>query len=452
MPEKHAERKWMELSTPTLCATAAGLIVLLIFVLADMERDETPRPKAVQGVKRGVIFSPSKLHYPRTMPAESQSPQSPDAAAPTHADKINVGILGATGTVGQRFIVLLAAHPWFKIHALGASPRSAGKPYRSAVTWKQTTPIPATVREIVVRECNSSDPTFGECKIVFSGLDADAAGDIEAAFRSAEIAVFSNAKNYRRDPHVPLIVPLVNHSHLGIIPQQQRLHSPPLQKGFIVTNANCSTTGYVIPLAALERSFGPIEALIVTTMQAISGAGYPGIPSLDILDNVVPYISGEEEKMEWETLKILGGITENDEGVKSFDMHARHPLRVSASCNRVPVIDGHTECVSVRFARRPPPSPQQVREALAAYTSDAQTLGCPSAPTHTIIVHEEPDRPQPRLDRYYQDGAGVSVGRVRQCQVLDIKFVVLANNVSIGAATSSIINAELAVIKGVVQT
>ena len=187
-------------------------------------------------------------------------------------------------------------------------------------------------------------------------------------------------------------------------------------------------------------------------MQAISGAGYPGVSSIDIMDNVIPYINNEEEKMEWETLKILGGITEDDKGVKSFDMHAAHPLRVSASCNRVPVIDGHTECVSVRFTRRPPPSPQQVREALIAFTPDAQTLGCPSAPRHAITVHEEVDRPQPRLDRYFQDGAGVSVGRVRQCQVLDIKFVILANNVSIGAATSSIINAELAVLKGFVSS
>jgi len=301
----------------------------------------------------------------------------------------------------------------------------------------------------VVRKCEPQD--FEGCKVVFSGLDADVAGDIEEAFRVADLAVFSNAKNFRRDPHVPLIVPLVNPSHLSIIPQQQSLFSPPLKNGFIVTNANCSTTGYVIPLYALEKSFGPIEAALVTTMQAISGAGYPGIASLDILDNVIPYISGEEEKIEWETLKILGGITEDDKGVKFFDMHAKQPLRVSASCNRVPVIDGHTECVSVRFARRPPPSPQQVREALAAFTPDAQTLGCPSAPRHAITVHEEPDRPQPRLDRYYQDGAGVSVGRVRQCQVLDVKFVVLANNVSIGAATSSIINAEFAVLKGVIQ-
>ncbi|KAF8165898.1 aspartate-semialdehyde dehydrogenase [Crassisporium funariophilum] len=374
----------------------------------------------------------------------------PRTTMQTPGSQINVGILGATGTVGQRFITLLSAHPWFIIHALGASPRSAGKSYVKAVKWKQVTPIPQGVKDMVVQECIPKH--FMDCAIVFSGLDADVAGDIEGAFRAADLAVFSNAKNYRRDPHVPLIVPLVNPSHLSIIPQQQSLHSPPLKKGFIVTNANCSTTGYVIPLSALEKAFGPIELLLVTTMQAISGAGYPGVSSLDIMDNIIPYISGEEEKMEWETLKILGGVTQDDQGVKSFDMHAAQPLRVSASCNRVPVIDGHTECVSVRFARRPPPSPQQVREALSAFTPDAQTLGCPSAPRHAITVHEEPDRPQPRLDRYYQDGAGVSVGRVRQCQVLDIKFVVLANNVSIGAATSSIINAELAVLKGVVPS
>lgn len=191
-------------------------------------------------------------------------------------------------------------------------------------------------------------------------------------------------------------------------------------------------------------------------MQAISGGGYPGVPSLDILDNIVPYISGEEEKMQWEALKILGGVTDLPQisnGVvgKEFEMHTASPLRISASCNRVPVIDGHTETVSVRFARRPPPSPQQVREALVAYTTEARALGCPSAPTYAIFVHDEPDRPQPRLDRDFQNGAGVNVGRVRQCPVLDIKFVVLANNVCIGAATSSIINAEIALAKGVIQ-
>lgn len=385
---------------------------------------------------------------------------------------IPVGVLGATGTVGQRFITLLSSHPWFSIHALGASPKSAGKAYKDAVRWKQTTPMPHSIRDVLVKKCEAQE--FQGCKVVFSGLDSDVAGDIgqwfcyhfaqshlflEEEFRAANLAVFSNAKNFRRDPNVPLIVPLVNPSHLSIIPQQQALFSPALTTGFIVTNANCSTTGYVIPLYALEKAFGPIEAALVTTMQAISGAGYPGVSSLDIMDNVVPYISGEEEKIEWETLKILGGIVESDSNephalggvIKSFDMHSKNPLRVSASCNRVPVVDGHTECVSVRFHRRPPPSPQQVREALAAFTPDAQTMGAPSCPRHAIMVHEEPDRPQPRLDRYYQDGAGVSVGRVRQCQVLDVKFVVLANNVSIGAATSSIINAEVAVLKGAVQ-
>jgi aspartate-semialdehyde dehydrogenase len=262
-------------------------------------------------------------------------------------------------------------------------------------------------------------------------------GWIEQAFRKAELAVFSNAGNYRRDPTCPLVVPLVNPSHFSILPHQQSLQTPPLSKGFIVTNANCSTTGLSIPLHALELAFGPLESVMVTTMQAISGAGYPGVSSLDILDNVVPLIGGEEEKMEWELSKILGAI---DPSHTSFDLHASHPIRISASCNRVPVLDGHTECASVRFVNRPPPSPAAVKEALKAFTCEAQSIGCPSAPAQAIHVHEEPDRPQPRLDRYFQNGAGVNVGRVRECPVMDIKFVVLVNNVSIGAATSSIIN------------
>lgn len=229
----------------------------------------------------------------------------------------------------------------------------------------------------------------------------------------------------------------MNPSHFNIIPHQRSLHSPPLTKGFIVTNANCSTTGLVIPLKALEDAFGPLEAVMVTTMQAISGAGYPGVSSLDILDNVVPLIGGEEEKMEWELTKILGGLSADE---THFDLHEAFPMKVSASCNRVPVLDGHTECASVRFVNRPPPSPEAVKEVLRKFTSEAQAIGCPSAPAQAIYVHEEPDRPQPRLDRYFQNGAGVSVGRVRECKVLDIKFVVLVNNVSIGAATSSIIN------------
>jgi len=359
--------------------------------------------------------------------------------------EILVGVLGATGTVGQRFIHLLSSHPFFRLHALGASSRSAGKPYGTVVRWKLPFPIPERAKSLVVKECKAQE--FKDCSVVFSGLDAEVAGDIELAFRAAELAVFSNSKNHRRDPVVPLIVPLVNPSHFSIIPYQQSTQAPPLRKGFIVTNANCSTTGLVIPLAALEKAFGPLESVMVTTMQAISGGGYPGVPSLDILDNVVPHIGGEEEKIEWEAAKILGGISSDG---KAFEMHETNPMRVSAACNRVPVIDGHTETISVRFARRPPPSPQQVREAFEAYTCEAQTLKCPSAPPKVIFVHDEPDRPQPRLDRDFQAGAGVNVGRIRECPVLDTKFVALSNNVCIGAATSSIINAEIAVVMGLI--
>lgn len=210
-------------------------------------------------------------------------------------------------------------------------------------------------------------------------------------------------------------------------------------------NANCSTTGLVVPLAALEKAFGPIKTVLVTTLQAISGSGYPGVPSLDIIDNVVPYIGSEEEKIEWETAKILGGINSDQQG---FDYHAENPMKISATCTRVPVIDGHTECVSVGFVRQPPPSIEEVKEAFRAFRCEAQDLNVPSAPKQAIIVHEAPDRPQPRLDRDLENGAAVSVGRVRECGVLDVKFVCLSDNVRLGAATSSIMNAEIAVEKG----
>ena len=363
-------------------------------------------------------------------------------------DKIKVGVLGATGTVGQRFILQLSNHPNFVLAALGAISSSAGKSYSEAVSgrWKQPQPIPASVRDMPVTECVAE--AFASCGVVFRDLDSGPAGPVEAAFRAANLRVFSNAKNYRRDPLCPLIVPLVNSSHLEILPHQRASVSPSLDRGFIVTNANCSTTGVVVPLKALEVAFGPLETVMVQTMQAISGSGYPGVSSLDILDNVVPYISGEEDKIEWETGKILGGLSEDK---KSFDLHAQHPLKVSAHTNRVPVIDGHLACVSVRFARRPAPSPAEVCEALSKYTCEAQTLGCYSAPAQAITVHEEPDRPQPRLDREWQNGAGVNVGRVRECPVLDIKFVSLVNNVMLGAATSSVLNAEIALKQGYIS-
>lgn len=265
----------------------------------------------------------------------------------------------------------------------------------------------------------------------------------EAAFRAAELVVFSNAKNYRRDPLVPLMVPLVNPDHFEVVRyQQQQLK---LSKGYILCNANCSTTAIVVPLKALEVAFGPLKTVMVTTLQAISGAGYPGVSSLDIIDNVVPYIGGEEEKIEWETSKILGGVLP---GATGFDLHASSPINISANCNRVPVIDGHLGCVSVQFASDKKPTVDEVRAAFANYTTDCQTLGCPSAPAEAIVLHDAPDRPQPRLDRDLHQGACVSVGRVRECNVFDVKFVCLLDNVRLGAATSSVINAEIAVEKG----
>jgi aspartate-semialdehyde dehydrogenase len=251
-----------------------------------------------------------------------------------------VGILGATGMVGQRFISLINDHPYFKIGALGASPKSAGKTYKSATgkSWKMTSPIPQEISSMIVQSCDPSN--FKMCKIIFSGLDADVAGDIEMNFVKSDFVVFSNAKNHRMNPIVPLMVPLVNTHHFDVIPHQKTVFG--CKNGFLVTNANCSTTGLVVVLAALTKSFGPLSRVIVVTMQAISGSGYPGISSLDILGNVIPHISGEEEKIEIEVGKILGSF---DREKLEFVHH--EPLKVSASCNRVPVIDGHTEVFSL---------------------------------------------------------------------------------------------------------
>lgn len=346
------------------------------------------------------------------------------------------------GTVGQRFILQLADHPQFELVALGASAASVGKTYAAAVAgrWKQTSPIPANVASMPVQACTPE--AFGHCTVVFSGLDSGPAAEIEPALRAANVRVFSNAKNYRLDPVCPLVVPLVNPAHFEVVNHQRTTLSPPTQAGYIITNANCSTTGVVVPLKALQDAFGPLDKVLINTMQALSGAGYPGVSAFDLHDNVVPYISGEEEKIERETRKILGSVKADGTGYDEVD------AVVSAHCNRVPVLDGHTETISVSFKRRPAPSPEQVAKALREYTCDAQKLGCHSAPAQVITVHDEPDRPQPRLDRDHQNGAGVNVGRIRECPVLDIKFVVLSNNVMIGAATSSVMNAEIALAKG----
>lgn len=265
-------------------------------------------------------------------------------------------------------------------------------------------------------------------------------GMTEMEFLKANLVVFSNAKNYRREPTVPLIVPTVNTSHFDLIPHQRSVYGQ--SKGFLITNANCSTTGLVVPLKALQDAFGPLKAVMVHTQQAISGAGYPGVPSLDILDNVVPYISGEEEKMEWETAKILGG----SDGKQFLPLQ---DTTVSATCTRVPVIDGHLESVSVKFANAAP-SIEEVYQALDKYTSEAQALNCHSAPAKAILINRNEDRPQPRLDRELDGGQTVTVGRVRPCPVFDIKFVLLIHNTVLGAAGSSVLNAEVAVAKGLI--
>ncbi|KAH6590275.1 hypothetical protein BASA50_009535 [Batrachochytrium salamandrivorans] len=359
------------------------------------------------------------------------------------AKKIPVGILGATGTVGQRFIQLLETHPLLVVAAVGASGRSAGKLYKECTAWKLDTPIPPATGMLVVQTCDPACFTAAHCQIIFSGLDAAVAGDIELAFLKAEFAVFSNAKNHRMNACVPIIVPLVNPNHFDIIPHQRSLYS--LNRGFLVTNANCSTTGLVVALKPLQDAFGPLSRVVVTTMQAISGGGYPGVPSLDILGNVVPYISGEEEKMEEEALKILGTL-----GDSNTSFCSALGMRLSASCNRVAVVDGHTESVFVEFQRRPAPTMEQIENALTNYISEPQKLSVHSAPERAVVITHIADRPQPRLDVRAGNGNAVVIGRIRPCSIFDVKFTLLSHNTILGAAGSSIMNAEIAVARGMI--
>jgi aspartate-semialdehyde dehydrogenase len=342
------------------------------------------------------------------------------------AAKIKVAILGATGMVGQRFVQLLQDHPWFEISALAASERSVGKPYAEAVRWKLDTPLPPSVRDLPVLD---PKPDL-EAHIVFSGLDASVAGPIEEHFAQAGYVVISNSKNHRMDEDVPLVVPEINPEHLALIERQQARRG--YRKGFIVTNPNCSATTLCLALAPLEQAFG-IVSVVVTTLQAVSGAGYPGVPSLDIMGNVIPYIGEEEEKIERETRKIFGRLRDH-----AIELH---PMKVSATATRVPVLDGHTESVSVQL--RTPATLEEITDALRNYRSLPQQLRLPSAPEHPIVLQEEPDRPQPRLDVYREKGMATIVGRVRPCSIMGWKFVILGHNTLRGAAGAAILNAEL---------
>jgi aspartate-semialdehyde dehydrogenase len=339
-------------------------------------------------------------------------------------NKYPIGILGATGMVGQRFIQLLERHPWFEVAWLAASDRSSGKKYGEAAKWRLDTPLPERIASMTIAPAEPA----GAPKIIFAALDAAIARDLEPRFADAGCAVVSNSSAYRMAPNVPLVIPEINAEHLGLIEEQTSRRA---SGGYMVTNPNCSTIGLVMALKPIDQRFG-ITQIIVTTMQAVSGAGYPGVPSMDILGNVVPYIGSEEDKMEAETLKLLGKL----EG------HVVAPLaaRISASCNRVAVEDGHTESVSIKLAR------QATREEVLAAWAEFRPLAgqqLPTAPDQPIEWAPQDDRPQPRLDRNRGNGMAVTVGRLRPCGVLDWKFTVLSHNTIRGAAGAAILNAEL---------
>ena len=341
--------------------------------------------------------------------------------------KYRVGILGATGMVGQRFIQLLADHPQFEVTAVAASDRSQGKTYGDACTWRLNGEMPSFVRSMPVQP--PAPPL--DCDLVFSSLPGDIARETEGSFAAAGYPVISNSSAYRMDEDVPLLIPEVNHEHLGQIDKQKRQNS---SGGYIVTNPNCSTIMLVLALAPLHASFG-VSAVAATTMQALSGAGHPGVSSLDIIDNVLPHIGGEEEKIESETRKILGRFA--NERVEFASM------AVSAQCHRVNVLDGHMAAVRVKLARKA--ELRELRESLESFRSLPQELKLHSAPARPIVVRDEPDRPQPRLDRDAGDGMTITIGRLMPDAVLDYRFVVLSHNTVRGAAGAAILNAELLV-------
>ncbi len=342
--------------------------------------------------------------------------------------KLRVGILGATGVVGQRFIQLLEDHPQFEVTALAASGRSQGKTYAEACTWRLPGEMPERVKEIVVQ---SPAPPL-DCDFVFSSLPGEIAGDAEESFARAGFPVITNSSPHRMDADVPLLIPEVNPEHLELIAAQRSARG--YERGYIVTNPNCSTIVIAMALAPLHRNFG-VESCIATTMQAISGAGYPGVASLDITDNVLPFIGDEEEKIESETVKILGRV--DGATIKVAEM------KVSAQCNRVNVIDGHLASMRVKLSQTA--SLDQVRSALSSFTSLPQELNLHSAPARPIIVRDEVDRPQPRLDRDAGLGMSVTIGRIARDNVLDYRFMALGHNTIRGAAGAAILNAELLV-------
>jgi len=344
--------------------------------------------------------------------------------------RLPVAVLGATGAVGQAFIRLLEGHPWFDLVEVAASERSAGKTYRDATHWLEGM-MPDAVAGLTVTMC---DPSAVRAPLVFSALDSSVAGDVEAAFAKAGRVVLSNAKNFRMMSDVPLVIPEVNGDHLALLAEQRRARG---WTGAIVTNANCAVTVIAMALAPLHAAFG-VKKLFVSTMQAVSGAGYPGVASLDILGNVIPYIGDEEPKIETELTKLLGRFS--DTGIVPAD------IVTSAHANRVPVEHGHTVCMSVGFERAP--TPEQATEVLRAWRGYAPVQGLPSAPSPALVLHDADNRPQPRRDAPVGRGMAVTIGRVRRDHLFDLRLVAMSHNVVRGAAGGSILNAELMVASG----
>lgn len=340
-------------------------------------------------------------------------------------NKIPIAILGATGIVGQKFVELLSAHPWFEIVVLCASPRSAGKKYAEATKWMMSSSLDLRLANMIVQD---TVPTFAS-RIVFSALSSSVAGEIEENFARNGYIVISNSRNHRMKSTVPLLIPEVNGHHLDLVKSQS------FDSGMIVTNPNCSVIGLSTALKPLVDRFG-VERVNIVTLQAVSGAGYPGVASLDILDNVIPFISGEEEKIETEPLKILGRL--DGEAI------IPHQMQISAQCNRVAVVDGHLGCVSVKLSTST--TADEILDAWSDFKSESQTLGLPTSPTKLIEYYPHESHPQPKLHRY--TGMTVSIGRLRKCSLLDWKFVILSHNTIRGAAGCAILNAEFMLKKG----
>lgn len=356
---------------------------------------------------------------------------NPPAGFSAPQPKFRAGVLGATGIVGQRLVQLLAGHPWFELTEVAASERSASRRYADAATWHLNEPIPSAAADLVVKGLETSL----DCDFVFSALDSSVAGSAEEDFARAGYPVVSNSRNHRMDPDVPLLIPEVNPSHLDAIQLQQKNRG--YGSGFIVTNPNCSTAGLVLVLKPLADAFG-LEKLFVVTLQAASGAGYPGVPSLDILGNVVPFISGEEEKLETEPQKLLGKW----DGAHFIGAG----LGISAHCNRVPVENGHLESVSLSLKKIA--TLAEVREALREFAVSEELAALPTALRNPVVVLDEENRPQPRRDVHLGNGMAAAVGRIRECPLLDVKLTLLSHNLLRGAAGAALLNAELLAARG----